>query len=126
MGPKAGKSLSVRVSDYSFGSVRVDGVTFDHDLIIDRGKIRKRKKGASRRFRGEYGHTPLSAAEDIPWRCRRLVIGTGADGALPVMDEVREQARRRHVELVILPTARALGVLAQATKDTNAILHVTC
>ena len=71
-----GKSLSVRFSGYSFGSVRVDGVTYDHDLIIDRGKIRKRKKGASRPFRGAYGHTPLSAAEDIPWRCRRLVIGT--------------------------------------------------
>ena len=126
MGPKTGKSLGVRVSGYSFGSVRVDGVTYDHDLIIDRGKIRKRKKGASRRFRGEYGHTPLSAAEDIPWRCRQLVIGTGADGALPVMDEVREEARRRHVELVILPTAQAIGALAQATKDTNAILHVTC
>jgi hypothetical protein len=125
-GPKAGKSLSMRVSDYCFGSVRVDGVTYNHDLIIDRGKIRKRKKGASRRFRSEYGHTPLSAAEDIPWRCRRLVIGTGADGALPVMDEVREEARRRHVELVIVPTARAIGALAQTTKDTNAILHVTC
>jgi hypothetical protein len=39
-------------------------VTYDHDLILDRGKIRKRKKGASRQFRGAYGHTPLSAAED--------------------------------------------------------------
>jgi len=46
----------VRFSDYSFGSVRVDGVAYDHDLIIDRGKIRKRKKGASRKFRGAYGH----------------------------------------------------------------------
>jgi len=73
----------VRFTDYSFGSVRVDGVTYDHDLIIDRGKIRKRNKAASKKFRGAYGHTPLSVAEDIPWRCRRLVIGTGADGALP-------------------------------------------
>jgi hypothetical protein len=56
----------VRFSDYSFGSVRVDGVTYDHDLIIERGKIRKRIKGASRKFRVAYGHTPLSAAEDIP------------------------------------------------------------
>jgi hypothetical protein len=86
-----GKSLSVRFSGYSFGSVRVDGVRYDHDLIIDRGKIRRRKKGASRKFRRAYGH-PLSAAEDIPWRCRRLVIGTGAEGALPVLKEVREQA----------------------------------
>jgi hypothetical protein len=116
----------VRFSEYSFGSVRVDGVTHDHDLIIDRGKIRKRKKAASRKFRDAYGHTPLSAGEDIPWRCRRLVIGTGANGALPVMDQVREEARRRDVELVALPTAEAIGVLAGAPADTNAILHLTC
>ena len=34
----------MRFTDYSFGSVRVDGVTYDHDLIIDRGKIRERRK----------------------------------------------------------------------------------
>jgi hypothetical protein len=122
-GRRMGKSPSVRFSGYSFGSVGVDGVAYDHDLIIDRGKIRKRKKGPSRQFRGAYGHTPLSVAEDIPWRCRRLVIGTGAAGALPVMNDVRDQARRRGVDLVVLPTAQAITVLAKATKDTNAILH---
>lgn len=116
----------MRFTKYSFGSVRVDGVTYGHDLIIDRGKIRKRKKAASKRFRGAYGHTPLSIAEDIPWHCRRLVIGTGADGALPIMKQVQEEAHRRKVELVILPTAQAIGVLTGTTKDTNAVLHVTC
>jgi hypothetical protein len=116
----------MRFTGYSFGSVRVDGVTYDHDLIIDRGKIRKRKKAASRKFRGAYGHTPLSAAEDIPWRCRRLVIGTGADGALPVMRQVRDEARRRKVDLVVLPTAEAIGMLSKASMDTNAVLHLTC
>ena len=116
----------MRVSDYSFGSVRVDGVTYDYDLVIDRGKIRKRKKAASRKFRETYGHTPLSIAEDIPWRCRRLVIGTGADGALPVMQQVRDEARRRKVDLIILPTAEAIGTLTGAAADTNAILHLTC
>ena len=116
----------MRFTGFSFGSIRVDGVTYDHDLVIDRGKIRKRKKAASRKFRGAYGHTPLSIDEDIPWRCRRLVIGTGADGALPVMQQVRDEARRRNIDLVVLPTAEAIGVLAQTTKDTNAILHLTC
>ena len=116
----------MRFTGFSFGSIRVDGVTYDHDLVIDRGKIRKRKKAASRKFRGAYGHTPLSIDEDIPWRCRRLVIGTGADGALPVLQQVREEARRRKIDLVVLPTAEATGVLAQTTKDTNAILHLTC
>jgi hypothetical protein len=56
----------MRVTDYSFGSVRVDGVIYDHDLIIDRGQVRKRKKAASREFRATHGHTPLSIAEDTP------------------------------------------------------------
>jgi hypothetical protein len=116
----------MRFTGYSFGSIRVDGMTYDHDLIIDRGKIRKRKKAASRKFRGASGHTPLSVAEEIPWRCRRLVIGTGADGALPVTQQVRDEARRRKVDLVVLPTAEAIGVLARAAPDTNAILHLTC
>jgi hypothetical protein len=124
--PVQAGGISVRFTEYSFGSVRVDGVTYDHDLIIDRGKIRKRKKAASKRFRGEHEHTPLSTAEDIPWRCRRLVIGTGAHGALPVMEQVRQEARRRKVDLVVLPTADAIGVLAGTIKDTNAVLHVTC
>jgi len=124
--PMQARGISMRFAEYSFGSVRVDGVTYDHDLIIDRGKIRKRKKAASRKFRGAYGHTPLSAAEDIPWRCRRLVIGTGADGALPVTEQVRDEARRRKVDLVVLPTAEAIGVLAGTIKDTNAVLDLTC
>jgi hypothetical protein len=116
----------MRFTGYSFGSIQVDGVTYDHDLVIDRGKIRKRKKAASRKFRDAYGHTPLSAAEDIPWQCRRLVIGTGADGALPVMQEVRDEARRRKIDLVLLPTAEAIGTLGKAGASTNAIFHLTC
>jgi hypothetical protein len=41
----------MRFTGYSFGSIRVDGVTYDHDLIIDRGKIRKRKKAGHLRSR---------------------------------------------------------------------------
>jgi hypothetical protein len=116
----------MRFTDYSFGCVRVDGVTYDHDLIIDRGKIRKRKKAASRKFRDAYGHTPLATAEDLPWHCRRLVIGTGADGALPVMEDVRQEADRRNLDLVVLPTAAAIDVLTETVADTNAVLHLTC
>lgn len=73
-----------------------------------------------------YGHTPLSLKEDIPWRCRGLVVGTSAQGALPVMDEVLQEAKRRKVELLSLPTSEAIAILNGSGKDTNAILHVTC
>jgi hypothetical protein len=116
----------MRFGRFAFGSIEVDGTTYEHDLVIDRGRIRKRRKGPSKPFRAEFGHTPLSLAEDIPWDCERLVIGSGADGALPVMEDVAEEADRRGVQLVILPTPEALEELGRARKDTNAILHVTC
>jgi hypothetical protein len=116
----------VRFEGYRFGSIQVDGTTYDHDVIVDRGRVRKRKKGPSKKLRAAYGHTPLSADEDLPWRCRRMVIGTGATGALPVMDEVHDEARRRGVDLVILPTPQALEVLREDATEANAVLHVTC
>jgi hypothetical protein len=111
---------------FRFGSIAIDGVTYEHDVIIDRGKIRKRKKKPSKKFRGQFGHTPVSAEEEIPWKCERLVIGTGNYGSLPVMDEVKREARRRKIELVILPTDEAIEILAKRSGRTNAILHVTC
>ena len=84
-----------------------------------------RKKKASKKFREAFGHTPLSLEEDIPWKCRRLVVGTG-EGALPVMDEVKREAGRRRVELLIVPTQEAMELLNQHIEKTNAIFHVTC
>jgi len=116
----------MHIDAYSFGSISIDGDTYPHDVVIDHGRLRKRKKKPSRHLRDRFGHTPLSVEEEIPWDCRVLVIGSGADGQLPVMDEVKEEARRRDVELLIVPTEQAIRRLDEAPKGTNAILHVTC
>ncbi len=115
----------MRFEEFSFGAIRIDGVTYEHDVVIDRGEVRKRKKKASKKFRDAFGHTPLSLEEKIPWKCRRLVVGTGT-GALPVMKQVKLEAKHRKVELLILPTTQAIEILKQKSADTNAILHVTC
>jgi len=115
----------MRFEKFSFGSIGIDGATHEHDVVIDRGTVRKRKKKASKKFRDAFGHTPLSVEEKIPWKCRRLVIGTGT-GALPVMKVVKREAARRKIKLLILPTAKAIDALKNNPDETNAILHVTC
>ena len=115
----------MRFEAFSFGSIRIDGVTCEHDVVIDRNQVRKRSKRLSKKFRDQFGHTPLSIEEEIPWNCRRLVIGTGT-GALPIMDGVKRKAKQRKVELSILPTAEAIETLKENPEDTNARLHVTC
>ena len=54
------------------------------------------------------------------------MIGTGEQGALPVMPEVKREATRRQVELVTVPTEKAIDLLNRDGKRVNAILHVTC
>jgi hypothetical protein len=115
----------MRFQEFSFGSIRIDGVTYDHDVVIDRGKVTKRKKKRSKKYRADFGHTPLSIDENIPWNCKKLVIGSGT-GALPVMEQVMREARRRKVKLLVMPTEEAIKALDGDPKETNAILHVTC
>jgi hypothetical protein len=116
----------MRIEEFSFGSIRIDGVSYEYDVIIDRGEVEKRKKKASKRFRDALGHTPLSVEEKIPWKCKTLVVGTGVYGSLPVMEQVYREAERRGVELVVAPTREAIERLRRAGGKTNAVLHVTC
>jgi hypothetical protein len=110
-----------------FGEIEVDGEPYDHDIVIDGGEVKKRKKGASKQFRDEYGHTPLSAEENIPWGGKRLIVGTGVYGKLPIMPAVEAEAKRRGVELVAVPTEEACQLLCSAERgESFAILHVTC
>ena len=110
-----------------FGVIEIEGERYDHDVIIERGTVRKRKKKASKAYREKFGHTPLSIDEPIPWHGKVLYIGTGSYGSLPVMDEVYAEAQRRGIEVIALPTREICQQLAtHQAKDINAILHVTC
>ena len=111
----------------SFGKLEIDGRQFDHDVVLEGGRVRRRKKGPSKPYRDRFGHTPLSTDEKIPWSASRLIVGTGANGQLPITPELYDEARRRGVEVIARPTAEAC-VLLEATdpRDVAAVLHVTC
>lgn len=116
----------MRIDSFSFGTIEIDGETYEQDVVIDRGTVKLRKEKASKPFRAEFGHTPLSVEETIPWKCKRLVIGTGKQGALPVMPAVLQEAKRRGVEVIAVPTTEAIQILARNRSGTNAVLHITC
>ncbi len=110
-----------------FGKIEVEGQRYDADIVIKGGQVRRRRKKPSKTYRDRFGHTPLSARESIPWGGPRLIVGTGADGLLPIMAEVYEEAARRNVEIVALPTESACRVIARLKPhEVNAVLHVTC
>ena len=75
-------------------------------------RCRPTNKKPLKPYRDKFGHTPLSANEEIPWGGPRLIIGTGAHGSLPIMDEVVEEAARQNINLVAVPTEQACRLIS--------------
>jgi len=65
--------MKARLSNLA--EIEVEGKRYTHDVVIDGGKVRKRKKGPSKQFREKFGHTRYSAGEEIPWGGKRLIVG---------------------------------------------------
>jgi hypothetical protein len=117
----------VKAKLLTFGEIQIEGQRYTCDVVIEGGRIRRRRKGPSKALRHLFGHTPLSVAEDVPWGGTRLIVGTGADGALPVVPEVYQEGARRRIAIEALPTRDACRLLAELEpKDVYAVLHVTC
>jgi hypothetical protein len=124
---RAARRNAMKAQFLGFGELEVEGARYDADVVIERGQVRRRRKKPSKPYRDRFGHTPLSAEESIPWGGPRLIVGTGADGRLPIMAEVYEEAARRNVEIVALPTEAACRLIADLEPgEVNAVLHVTC
>jgi hypothetical protein len=83
------QNIEIEARLVRFGEIEGEGTRYTHDVVIDDGKVRKRKKGPSKQFREKFGHTSLSPEEEIPWGGKQLMVGTGPHGALPIMNEVR-------------------------------------
>jgi hypothetical protein len=111
----------------AFGRIVIDGVEYDHDVVIKDGRVAKRSKRPSKSLRSEYGHTPLSEYEEIPMTRPRLIIGAGYSGRLPLTPGVHDEARRHRITLEIMPTRDACVLLSSLDPaEWNAVLHVTC
>ena len=90
--------------------------------------MRERDKKPSRAERAKYGdHTPLTPKEEIPWECKTLLIGIGMSGQLPVVEELKAEAKKRGVKLILKRTPEAVEYLRDHYEEgMNVILHITC
>ena len=125
----AGKETSadLKLEGLKFGQLTVNGRRYRKDVIISSDGIGTRDKGPSRHLKPKYGHTPLTIEEAIPWDCKKLIIGTGIHGRLPILDEIKKEAKKRGVELKLMKTEDAVKYLRENyDADTHAILHLTC
>ncbi len=126
------------LEETGFGYIVVNGRRYEHDIVLyPNGLLEKRRKDLSKKYRSEYGHTPLSR-EELEYYLEKtgsieyLVIGNGQYGALPLTPEAKkllEDLKEKEVEIVIDKTPKVLGKVNKLLADKRkilAIIHVTC
>jgi len=114
----------MRIEDYSFGKIRVDGRPYAADLILYPDRVEENWW----RKQGHYLQVDdLSGLAGIP--CDALVIGTGAHGAMKVAKEVDNWLKGQGIRWEAHPTGKACeryNALVGEGKKVVAALHLTC
>lgn len=112
----------------SFGSITIDGETYDHDVVIRLSRdVIKRKKKLSKRIHGT-SHT--ISAEEIRFvfedGCAHLVLGTGQYGRAHLSREAAEFLEAQGCTVTAQPTPQAIQAFNAAGRDAVGLFHVTC
>ena len=124
--------MSVRnrpvIQDTSFGSIRVDGEQYDHDIIITLdGRVKKRKKKLSKAI---YGTSHTISLPEIEYvyepDARGIVIGSGQYGEASLSSEASDFLAGKKCRVVLKKTPRALLEWNSLKGKWIGLFHITC
>ncbi|WFO74731.1 hypothetical protein J4526_06530 [Desulfurococcaceae archaeon MEX13E-LK6-19] len=124
----------VHLERTGFGFIVIDGKKYDEDIVICMNNVELRPKELSRKYRGLFGHTPLSREEieylvDSCGKPEAIIIGTGQYGDLPIMNDAMEYISNLGVELYVDRTPKILDIVNEMLDENKkiiAIIHLTC
>jgi hypothetical protein len=120
--------MKPRIDATSFGSVTIEGTTFDHDVIIRQdGTVKKRKKKLSKAVYGTSHVISLDEARHVYQDgAERLILGAGQYGQVELSDEAAAYFNERDCQVDVLPMEEALQAWNQAEGEVIGLFHVTC
>ena len=116
------------INSTTFGSIRIAGETFEHDVVIRlSGKVKKRKKKLSKAVHGTSHVVSREEAEYVhETSARTLVVGAGQYGALKLSDEAVNYLREQDCVVELLPTPEAIRAWNDAEGAAVGLFHVSC
>ena len=114
----------MKIEQYQFGEIVINSKTYISDVIIYPDRVESdwwRKEGHKLQV--------VDIVEVLEFQPEVIIIGTGASGLMSVANEVKESARVKNIELIILPTNAAVkkfNELLQQKKKPVGCFHLTC
>lgn len=116
------------INDSSFGSITVDGESYDYDIILTlEGDIKKRKKKLSKSI---YGSSHTISLPEIEYVYQEnadgIVIGSGQFGVARLSKEASEFLAGKKCSVVLKKTPKALQEWNKSEGNWIGLFHITC
>ncbi|MEA3461907.1 MAG: MTH938/NDUFAF3 family protein [Bacteroidota bacterium] len=116
------------INDTDFGSIIVDGESYDHDIIISlEGKVKKRKKKLSKSI---YGSSHTISLPEIEYvyqeHAEGIIIGSGQYGVTRLSKEATEFISDKKCRVVLKSTPEALLEWNRSEGNWIGLFHITC
>lgn len=116
------------IDSTEFGSITIDGKTYEHDVIIRlSGKVEKRKKKLSKE---QYGTSHIISREEAKFiyegGCEALIVGTGQEGNVRLSPEAQDYLDTRRCHVLTQPMPEALRTFNHSHQKKIGLMHATC
>ncbi|MGE5458738.1 MAG: Mth938-like domain-containing protein [Methanococcaceae archaeon] len=120
--------MQPKIDSTSFGSITVNGETFNYDILIRlNGEVEKRKKKLSKEIYGTSHKISLEEAKHIYEEgTEKIIIGTGQTGFVTLSEEAEAFFRGKKCGVELFPTGWAIERWNELEGKISAMFHVTC
>jgi hypothetical protein len=118
----------MRIESTTFGAIKIDGKTYQHDVVIRlSGKVVKRKKKLSKKLYGtSHVLSKVEAKFLFEKGCEQVVIGWGQIGnVVHLSPEAEAYFERKGSEVLLKPTPEAIRMFKQSHAKRIGLFHVT-
>lgn len=110
------------IDSYKFGTIIIDSVPYDFDVIVYKGKVEK--------WHRNQGHNvDLEDIEKIPEGIDVFVMGNGASGRCEFPEETKQALEKKGIKVIVEMTGDAYQTFNKLEKEGKNVaggFHLTC
>jgi hypothetical protein len=122
------KDQAMEIEGTTFGTITIDGKTYEHDVIIRlSGEVVKRKKKLSKKYYGTSHVLSKDEAKFVFERgCEQVILGSGQIGNVHLSPEAEAYFAKKGCKVLLQPTPEAIGAFNRSHAKKIGLFHVTC
>ncbi|WP_029585679.1 Mth938-like domain-containing protein [Bradyrhizobium sp. URHD0069] len=112
----------------TFGTITIDGKTYEHDVIIRlSGEVARRKKKLSKKY---YGTSHVLSKDEAKFiyedGCEQLILGSGQMGNVHLSPEAETYFANKGCTVLLQPTPKAIHTFNNSHAKKVGLFHITC